>query len=153
PILITEFTFGDKFSGSSPLSFTRISKGSEWIGWWQVAIAFVISTYYALIVAWAMSFMVFSFSGWGADTSDFFLNEYLHLTDPGKIGDLVPGVFVPLIITWIIVLGVLMAGVKKGIERANKILLPLLIGIFLIIVIRSVTLDGARSEERRVGKG
>lgn len=143
PILILEFTIGHKFRGSSPLSFTRISKGSEWIGWWQVAIAFVISTYYALIVAWAMSFMVFSFSGWGADTSDFFLNEYLHLTDPGKIGDLVPGVFVPLIITWIIVLGVLMAGVKKGIERANKILLPLLIGIFLIIVIRSVTLDGA----------
>lgn len=40
-------------------------------------------------------------------------------------------------------LGVLLKGIKKGIEAANKIFLPTLIVLFLIIVIRAVTLDGA----------
>src|SRR5699024_1450925 len=54
-----------------------------------------------------------------------------------------PGVLIPLIIVWIIVLGILFKGVKKGIEAANRIFIPTLIVIFLIIVIRAVTLPGA----------
>src|SRR5699024_11231384 len=62
---------------------------------------------------------------------------------PGTFGGLVPGVVIPLAIIWIIVLGVLYKGVKKGIEIANRIMIPLLLIIFLIIVIRAVTLPGA----------
>jgi len=38
---------------------------------------------------------------------------------------------------------VLISGVRKGIERANRILIPLLVGMFLVIVLRAVTLEGA----------
>src|SRR5699024_12164980 len=58
-------------------------------------------------------------------------------------GGLVPSVFIPLIIVWLIVLGVLFRGVKKGIEVANRIMIPTLVVVFIIIVLRAVTLDGA----------
>lgn len=145
PLLIMEFTIGHKYRGSAPLSYARMNKKTEWIGWWQVAIAFVISTYYAVIIAWAMAYTYFAVGQqWGEDTGGFLFGEYLQLADtPGQVGNLVPSVFIPLILVWIITLGVLFKGVKKGIERANRIFIPTLIVMFLIIVIRALTLEGA----------
>ncbi|MCM3663339.1 sodium-dependent transporter [Mesobacillus subterraneus] len=144
PLLIMEFTIGHKYRGSSPLSFARLKKGSEWLGWWQLAISFVISTYYAVIIAWAMSYAYFSLSKqWGDDPLTFLVGDYLQVVDAGKVGSLVPGVFVPLIIVWVITLGILFKGVKKGIEAANKVFIPALVILFLIIVVRALTLEGA----------
>lgn len=145
PLLVMEFTIGHKFRGSAPLSFFRMSRKTEWLGWWAVLVAFVISTYYAVIIAWAMSYSIFSFNlAWGDDTEGFLFSNYLQLSvDPGQTGSLVPGVLIPLILVWLITLGVLFKGVKKGIEAANKIFIPTLVVLFLIIVIRAITLPGA----------
>ncbi|MBT2758293.1 sodium-dependent transporter [Mesobacillus foraminis] len=144
PLLIMEFTIGHKYRGSAPLSFFRLKKGAEWLGWWQLAISFVISTYYAVIIAWAMSYAYFSFSQkWGKDPLNFLVGDYLKVTDAGQVGSLVPGVFIPLIIVWVITLGILFKGVKKGIEAANKIFIPALVVLFLVIVVRALTLEGA----------
>ena len=71
PLLVLEFTLGHKYRGSAPLSFFRMSKKTEWIGWWAVFVSFVISTYYAVIIAWAMSYSVFAFNqSWGATQKD-----------------------------------------------------------------------------------
>ncbi|MFD1737746.1 sodium-dependent transporter [Bacillus salitolerans] len=145
PLLILEFTMGHKYRGSAPLSYGRMNKKLEWIGWWQVAVSFVISTYYAVIIAWALSYTVFSFNlKWGSDTEGFLFSNYLQLAEtPGQIGGLVPGVFLPLLIVWAVTLGVLFKGIKKGIEVANRIFIPTLVVLFTIIVIRAITLDGA----------
>ncbi|KML05076.1 sodium-dependent transporter [Rossellomorea marisflavi] len=145
PLLIMEFSIGHKYRGSAPLSYFRMNKKVEWLGWWQVAIAFIISTYYSVIIAWALSYSVFSVNqSWGSNTESFLFNDYLKLTvDPGQTGSIVPGVFIPLLIVWAVTLGILFRGVKKGIEVANKIFIPLLVVIFLLIVIRAVTLPGA----------
>ncbi|KGX86693.1 sodium-dependent transporter [Pontibacillus litoralis] len=144
PILIMEFTIGHKLRGSAPNSFNKMDKKMEWIGWWQVGISFVISTYYAVIIAWASMFAWYSIGlDWGSDTQTFFLNDFLNMTDPGVFGNIVPKVVLPLIVIWLIVLGVLSRGVKKGIEVANKIFIPTLVVLFLLIVIRAVTLEGA----------
>jgi len=144
PILIMEFTMGQKYRGSAPLTFNRMNKRAEWLGWWGVVVAFFISTYYAVIIAWAISYSVFSINlTWGEDTEGFLFNDYLHLVNPGEIGNLVPGVVIPLIIVWIAVLAILFRGVKKGIEIANRIFIPLLVVVFMIIVIRAITLPGA----------
>jgi len=145
PILILEFTMGHKYRGSAPLTFRRMNKKTEFIGWWAVLVAFVISTYYSVIIAWAMSYSVFSFNlNWGEDTGGFLFGDYLKLAEnPGEVGSFVPGVLIPLILVWVIVLGILFKGVKKGIEIANRIFIPALVVIFLIIVIRAITLPGA----------
>lgn len=144
PILILEYTLGHKYRGSAPLTFRKINKHSEWFGWWQVFISFVISTYYSVVVAWAVCYAYFSFTlAWGSDTESFLFSEYLNASNPGDIGSIVPNVFIPLLIIWIVALFVLARGVKKGIEFANRIFIPMLVVLFLIIVIRAVTLDGA----------
>ncbi|KIL46445.1 transporter [Jeotgalibacillus alimentarius] len=146
PILIMEFTIGHKYRGSAPLSFFRMSgKKAEWLGWWAVFVAFVISTYYAVIIAWAMRYTIFSFGqAWGEDTEGFLFTEFLQLdVAPGETGGIVWGVFIPLVLVWVITLGILLAGVKKGIEYANRVFIPTLVILFLIIVIRAVTLEGA----------
>lgn len=145
PILIMEFSLGHKYRGSAPMTLNKVSRKSEFIGWWAVIVAFLISTYYSVIVAWAVSYSWFSLNlSWGEDTEGFLFGNYLQLADtPGTFGGLVPGVVIPLAIIWIVVLGILYKGVKKGIEIANRIMIPLLLFIFLIIVIRAVTLPGA----------
>ena len=146
PILILEFTIGHKYRGSAPLSFFRMAgKKAEWLGWWAVFVSFVISVYYAVIIAWAMRYTIFAINqAWGTDTEAFLFSDFLQLTvEPGQTGSIVWGVFIPLALVWIITLGILAAGVKKGIEAANRIFIPTLIVIFLIIVIRAVTLEGA----------
>ncbi|WP_059105874.1 sodium-dependent transporter [Shouchella shacheensis] len=144
PLLLMEFSIGQKYRGSAPLSYARLNKKAEWIGWWQVAISFVVSTYYAVIVAWALSYAVFAFNqSWGSDTEAHFFGNYLSATDAGVLGSLNPNVLIPLVIVWGAVFAIMLAGVKKGIEWANRIFIPLLVIMFLIIVIRALTLDGA----------
>jgi NSS family neurotransmitter:Na+ symporter len=145
PILIMEFAIGHKYRASAPGSLGKINRKFQGIGWWQLAISFVISVYYAAVVAWAMSYAVFSINlSWGEDTEGFLFGNYLKLADtPGQFGGIVPGVLIPLAIVWFVALFVLYKGVRKGIEAANKIMLPALIVLFSILVIRALTLDGA----------
>lgn len=145
PMLIMEFTIGQKFRGSAPLAFRRLNKKTEFIGWWGVLVSFVISTYYSVIIAWAISYSYFALKqSWGKNTESFLINDYLQSTvEPGQLGHFVPGVLIPLIIVWVLVLAILSKGVKKGIEKANRIFIPLLVFIFTLIVIRAVTLPGA----------
>ncbi|MBC2727562.1 sodium-dependent transporter [Desulfosporosinus sp.] len=150
PLLIMEFTMGHKYRGSAPLSYARMHRRTEWIGWWQVGIAFVISTYYSVIIAWALAYTYFSIGlQWGNDTGGFLMAEYLQRVDIvnggaiGSVGSIVPGVFIPLVLVWVIALGILFKGVKKGIEKANRIFIPTLLIMFLMIVIRALTLEGA----------
>ncbi|MGP4040596.1 sodium-dependent transporter [Gracilibacillus sp. D59] len=144
PLLIMEYTIGHKYRSSSPRSFSKISKGMEWIGWWQIFISFVISTYYPVIIAWSIMYAYYSFgTQWGDDPTTFFVGDYLNLVDAGTFGSIVPTVLIPLLVVWVLVLLFLGRGVKKGIELANRIFIPTLFIVFIIIVIRAVTLPGA----------
>jgi neurotransmitter:Na+ symporter, NSS family len=145
PLLIMEYAIGHKNRASAPGSLGKINRRFSGIGWWQLAISFIISVYYAAVIAWAMAYAIFSLNlKWGNDTEGFLFGDYLKLADtPGQLGGLVPGVLIPLIIVWLLALLILYGGVRKGIEVANKIMLPTLLVLFLILVIRALTLDGA----------
>ena len=147
PLLILEFTIGQKYRSSAPLSYFKIRKGAEWLGWWQVIVSFIIATYYAVILAWSLSYAYFSLNtSWGEDTEGYLFSSFLKVLpgeNAGQIGSIVPNVFFPLLIVWVLALAILFAGVKKGIERANRVFIPLLVLMFGIIVIRAITLDNA----------
>ncbi|NKX52612.1 sodium-dependent transporter, partial [Arthrobacter deserti] len=70
PLLFLDYAIGHRFRGSAPLAFRRLPPRAEALGWWQVAICFVIAIYYAVIIAWAAMYMLFSFTRrWGDDPS------------------------------------------------------------------------------------
>jgi NSS family neurotransmitter:Na+ symporter len=146
PVLLLDYSIGHRFRGSAPTAFRRLTRGGggEVLGWFQVAISFAIILYYTVIIAWSLSYLVFSMSeAWGDDPAAFFIGEYLQAADPGLSLDVVPSVLVPLLIVWVVVLAILALGVQKGLERANLVFLPLLVVLFLILVVRALFLDGA----------
>lgn len=145
PILFLDYSLGHRYQGSAPTVFRRLFRGGEALGWFQVAISFVIMCYYGVILAWAGSFMVFSITErWGDDPTAFFTGEYLQLAEePGLSLDIVGHLLLPLLIAWLAVLVVMVLGVQSGVERANKWFLPLLVVLFAILVVRALFLDGA----------
>ncbi|MEU0161000.1 sodium-dependent transporter [Streptomyces sp. NPDC006261] len=145
PLLIMEYAIGRKYRLSPPAALRRMARPAEVIGWWQVAISFVIATYYAVIIAWAVRYVGFSVGRqWGDDPEAFLFGDFLRAPEtPGFLDGFVPGVFWPLIAVWAVVLAVLAFGIRRGIERANKIFIPLLFVLFAALVIRALTLDGA----------
>lgn len=144
PLLMLLYAIGHKYRASAPLSFRRMSKGSEFIGWWQVGIASVIGIYYAAIIAWAIRYVGFSVSkSWGDNTEAFFLNDFLQRSDPGLVTKWVAGIGVPLILVWIFTLIVMRAGMQKGIARLSQVFIPLLVIIFVIFVGQAMLQPGA----------
>jgi neurotransmitter:Na+ symporter, NSS family len=145
PLLIMEYSLGHRLRGSAPLTFRRLHRGTEFIGWWQVAIGFIIASYYSVVLAWAAAYLWYSFgTQWGDDPGGFFEGTFLQVAEePGTIGSIVPAVAIPLVLIWAFTLFIGLAGVKKGIEKATKIMIPLLVVTFLVLVIRAVTLPGA----------
>ena len=145
PILILEWSLGNKYRGSGPRSFWNLARRWEWIGWWQVAGSFMISTYYMVILGWVLAYTYFSFgTQWGSDTEGFFTGEYLGVSDSfWNVGGLQFNVLLPVLLMWGVVYFLLVRGVSRGIELASRILIPTLAVMILIVVIRGVTLPGA----------
>lgn len=147
PFMILEFTMGHKFRGSAPITLKKISSKFEWLGWFQVMIAAVIGVYYVAIIGWSISYTGLAFTqGWGSDPNAYFFGEYLALGDdnsPSKLGGVQWHIAIPMIIAWVITYSALFGGVKGGIERAGKIMMPVLFIMVLALIGRMVFLPGA----------
>ncbi|WP_026924530.1 sodium-dependent transporter [Glycomyces arizonensis] len=144
PLLIMEFTIGRKYRGSAPVAYRRMNKSAEAIGWWQVAISIVISVYYAAIIAWACWYGYFSLTQqWGEDPGAFLIEDFLQAGEMYDFSAWLPKIGIVMIVIWAATLLIIGAGVRKGIELANKIFIPLLVVMFGVLVVQALTLDGA----------
>ncbi len=145
PILILEWSLGNKYRGAGPRSYWNLSRRWEWVGWWQVAASFVISTYYMVILGWVLAYTYFSFgTQWGSDTEGFFTGSFLGVSDGfWSVGGFQFKVLLPVLIMWAVVYWLLARGINRGIELASRILIPALVVMILVVVIRGVTLPGA----------
>ena len=145
PMLWLDYALGHKFRGSPAWALRRIKAGGEFIGWFQVFVSFVILTYYAAVIAWGVQYTIFSVKqSWGDDPLTFFTSDFLQVAAGDTFSwSPVAAVAIPLALIWIFVLLILGRGLSKGVEAANKIFLPLLVALFLIMVIRALFLPGA----------
>ena len=152
PILILEFGLGHKMRGAPPTAFEKIKnregKSFQGLGWWGVTLAmFGINLYYAVVISWCVSYFFHSFSlAWmqGNSVASFFMNNHLHAS--GGIMDFgmpVWGIVGGLALVWLLNWGIVYKGIQSGIEKANKIFMPILLGLISILVIRGLTLPGA----------
>jgi NSS family neurotransmitter:Na+ symporter len=146
PLLILEFAVGHERIGSAPLAYAKIKKNWEWLGWWAVTfVMFGIVLYYMVIISWCLNFFILSFDlSWGNDPDSFFFKEFLAVSgSPSEIGNVRFPILVGLVIIWLINWAIIYRGVQRGLELANKIFMPLLFILTLILVFWSLTLDGA----------
>ena len=147
PLLFFDYAIGHRFRGSAPLAFRRMHRAAEPLGWWQVLICVVIAVYYAVIIAWAAMYTWFSAQlTWGpGNEDDFFFSDFLQMGDVGAgvSAEFVPQVGVPLLVVWVVTIGIMALGVKRGIGAANMVLMPLLTLMFVVLVVQSLFLPGA----------
>lgn len=145
PLLFFDYALGHRFKGSPPLTFRRLDKRTESVGWWHAMICVVIGVYYAAILAWAAMYIFFSATeAWGDDPDTFFFAQYLQMAEtPGIEFTIVPGVFWPLLAIWIVTLLILAFGVRRGIGIVSAIGIPILVLMFLVLVVIALTLPGA----------
>lgn len=146
PLMILELGIGHRMRGSAPMSLAKVKRSWEWLGWFAVIIVmFGIMLYYTVVIAWCLSYVLFSFDlSWGADPNNFFFNEFLMISSgPFDLGDIRLPIIGSLFAVWFFSWLIVYFGVQNGVERANKIFMPLLLGLILILVGWSVNLEGA----------
>ncbi len=146
PLMILEYGIGHRMRGSAPMSFAKISPHWEWLGWWMVIfVMFGIVMYYAVVIAWCVCYLWFSLNlSWGADPNAFFFQQFLGVTaGPHVIGDIRSPILLALVVVWLLNWLIVFFGVEQGIEKANKIFMPLLIGLIVLLVGWNMTLPGS----------
>lgn len=140
PILLAEFVIGRKGQADAVTGLKKLAPGKKWflIGWSGFFFSFIILSFYSVIGGWILSYLgralLFKFNNEGEGYyADLFESI---IANPWEI---LIGQSVFMILTVLIVRG----GIKGGIERASRLMMPALLIFFIVLVIRSLTLDGA----------
>ena len=140
PVMLSEFTIGRKAQRNAVGSFKKLAPGKPWFltGVMGIAAAFMILAFYGVVAGWTLEYLgkaVFnSFAGKNpADLEGMF---------GGFISQIIRPIFWQFVFMgltcWIV-----LAGIKGGIEKASKTLMPVLLLIIVILDIRAITLPGA----------
>ena len=137
PLLLAELAIGRSGRGSAATSFVKAggSKIFGRLGLLQVIAPFLILTFYIIVAGWTLHYAVQSFSGALYRNSDY----------SGQFGAFTQG-YMPIV--WqavaILITGwVVGKGISGGIEKFNKVLIPGMIILLIVLMIRAVTLPGA----------
>ncbi|MHC4221039.1 MAG: sodium-dependent transporter, partial [Planctomycetota bacterium] len=145
PLLIMEFSLGHYTQLAAPGAFRKVSKRTEFAGWWPIILSFIIVCYYAVVLAWCLNYLLFSFKQvlpWAQDAKGFFFNEYLSFNETHQPGSIQWPIVLALLVVW---LGMYLC-IFKGVKLVSKIVLwtvPLPWLMLLILTVRGLTLDGA----------
>lgn len=134
-IMLLEIALGRK-TESSPLgAFKKLSPKFSFLGVLTSLITLIILPYYCVVGGWVLKYFVAYVTG-----------GYAPLANASYYDSYISQPVEPVVYLFVFValsFAIILMGVQKGIERANKILMPALIILTLIITIYSLTLDGA----------
>lgn len=141
PIFISEFVIGRRSQENAYSAFRDLSGGSawRWVGLFTIFVPMVVLSYYSVIGGWSIEYLLksctFSFTGGASQASinTFFTNFVTSTWGPLAVHTAF------LFLTMLIVV----VGIKDGIERFSKVMMPLLFLMVLSIAIYSLTLPGA----------
>ncbi|MBI2383813.1 MAG: sodium-dependent transporter [Gammaproteobacteria bacterium] len=137
-LLMAEMVLG-RTTQKNPVGAFRALGGGAWpaVGYLGVLTGFVILSFYIVVAGWTLAYIAHMATGAlsapGLDYGKIFGDFVASPVEPVVYA----GVFMALT-CWIVV-----GGISKGIERWNKVLMPALFVILLILVARALTLPGA----------
>jgi neurotransmitter:Na+ symporter, NSS family len=140
PILLAEFIIGRNTQKDAVMSYKHLAPKSAWplLGYSGVIASFLILSFYSAVGGWILSYLARSFTG---SLSGLTQAEY-GATFESIISNPIEAVVVQLLFL-ILTIWVVQGGIQQGIEKASKYMMPALFILFIILVIRSLTLDGA----------
>ncbi|MGG0334638.1 sodium-dependent transporter [Priestia aryabhattai] len=138
PLLLAEFVLGRHTQKEAIRAYDAVAPGSLWkgIGYLGVITCFILLSFYSVVGGWILQYIFASVTGQLNGVRDYGSLFNSTIANPTSA---VISQFVFLLLTIVVVA----RGIQNGIEKANKILMPALFILFIIIIIRSLTLDGA----------
>lgn len=151
PLMIAEFSIGRTAHRNVVGAFRKVAPKSAWwiVGALGLAVAMLILGFYVVISGWTLCYT------WRALTNDFASTVSAMQTADASLdaaaaltkdfGSFVSSPFAPVAWTIAAILinaGILLGGVQKGIERASRVLMPVLGLLLLVLVGNSFRLDG-----------
>jgi len=139
PCMLSEFIIGRRAQANAARAYSALANGTPWrfIGYFGVFTGFLIVSYYSVVSGWCLQYVTASvgdgLSGDAKSVADYF-------------DAFVKNPWMPVV--WLVVFFgishfVVSRGVEKGIERASKLMMPLLFLLLVIIAVASCMLPGA----------
>ena len=137
PVMIAEMAMGRKTQKEPVGAYKALNNGgSGWnlAGLLGVLTPFMIAVFYMVITVWIFGYIAITLSG-GLD----------YLATPQAFGEFVnsPHIFGAMVVVAAIINFILVAGVKDGIEKAAKTLMPTLFVMLVLMVVFVLTRDNA----------
>ena len=133
PLLLAELALGRATHQSPTGAFRRLAPGTRWyyLGYLGAACMILIVSFYGVVAGWTLCYTVKAASGALPDFPTFS-----------------SGLWEPLLwmtLFFVINGAILLGGVRKGIERASNILMPILAIMLMVLCVNSLSLDNARA--------
>lgn len=143
PIFISEFVVGRRSQKNAYAAFRDLSGGSawRWVGLFTIIVPLIVLSYYSVIGGWSVDYLLKSltFSFTGGESQSAMATMF---------SDMVSSTWAPLLAHTGFLLTtmlIVVVGIKDGIEKFSKVMMPLLFVIVIAIAIYSVTLPGAKA--------
>ena len=127
PLMIAELVIGRRAQENPVGAFQKLHReGSPWksVGWLGVLSGFVILSYYSVVAGWALAYIFESAAGFSGTPAEI-QGQFAELVGSPSRSVLWHTIFMALTV------GIVLGGVKRGIERWSKILMPALVLILL----------------------
>nr|WP_321454839.1 sodium-dependent transporter [uncultured Cohaesibacter sp.] len=138
-VLLAEIMIGRASQADAINAFRKLGPGFfSIVGYMGIAAAFMILSFYCVVAGWTIDYIFKFGSGAFSGMDAAALGQAFggFISDPVK-----PIIYQAIFVTLTVI--VVLGGVANGIERAGKILMPILFLILIALVIRAVTLPGA----------
>lgn len=139
PGMVSEFIVGRHSQTNAARAYASFSRGKAWgfVGILGIITSTIILGFYAVVAGWCLHYLGASTIGQLKGDAHF-VQHYFQTFSGDPVKPAILGIAFILITHFIIV-----RGVRNGIERASKLLMPLLFILLLIIVVASCSLPGA----------
>ncbi len=144
PVMLAEMVIGRAGEKNPVGALQHLKPGTPWylVGALGVVTGFVILSFYTVIAGWTVFYFIQAAGGAltvpeGEDSAAYFSEMFGSMTANPGYEILFVAVFM------IATISIVAAGVRKGIERSVKIMMPLLFLLLALLIARSVTLEGA----------
>lgn len=139
PCMVSEFIIGRHAQANTARAYNKVSGKRIWtlVGCLSVLTGFLITSYYAVVSGWCLQYIYASLMGHLDGDPEYFKQYFVNFSaDPVK----------PIVWT-VAILGithlVIQHGVRDGIEKASKMLMPTLFVLLLVLVVSSCMLPNA----------
>ena len=140
PVMMAEFIIGRRSQASARAAFRTLAPGSHWgiTGIIGVLCCILILSFYSVVGGWGIEYLFkavrFDFTGGDSEALKTMFSTF---------SSSVWRQLICLTIFLVLTAGVVIAGVKNGIEKFSKVMMPLLFLIMIGIAVRSMTLPGS----------